>query len=58
MQVRIPSYAAEPFGVYVIANGTASAELGHFTASDTYQQGSVDISAFRRSDRSGCVPSL
>ncbi len=41
-----PSYAAEPFGVYVIANGTASAELGHFTASDTYQQGSVDISAY------------
>ena len=41
-----PSYAAEPFGVYVIANGTASAELGHFTASDTYQQGSVDISDF------------
>ena len=41
-----PSYAAEPFGVYVIANGTTSAELGHFTASDTYQQGSVDISAY------------
>ena len=41
-----PSYAAEPFGVYVIANGTTSAELGHFTASDTYQQGSVDISDF------------
>ncbi len=41
-----PDYAAEPFGVYVIANGTASAELGHFTASDTYQQGSVDISAY------------
>ena len=41
-----PSYAAEPFGVYVIANGTASAELGHFTASSTYQQGSVDISAY------------
>ncbi|MEI3408571.1 MAG: DUF2436 domain-containing protein [Christensenellales bacterium] len=41
-----PSYSAEPFGVYVIANGTASAELGHFTASDTYQQGSVDISAY------------
>ena len=41
-----PDYAAEPFGVYVIANGTASAELGHFTASDTYQQGSVDISDF------------
>ena len=41
-----PNYAAEPFGVYVIANGTASDELGHFTASDTYQQGSVDISAY------------
>ena len=41
-----PDYSAEPFGVYVIANGTASAELGHFTASDTYQQGSVDISAY------------
>ena len=41
-----PSYAAEPFGVYVIANGTTSAELGHFTASNTYQQGSVDISAY------------
>ena len=41
-----PDYAAEPFGVYVIANGTASAELGHFTASGTYQQGSVDISAY------------
>ena len=41
-----PSYSAEPFGVYVIANGTTSAELGHFTASDTYQQGSVDISAY------------
>ena len=41
-----PNYAAEPFGVYVIANGTASAELGHFTASNTYQQGSVDISAY------------
>ena len=41
-----PSYAAEPFGVYVIANGTTSAELGHFTASSTYQQGSVDISAY------------
>ena len=41
-----PSYAAEPFGVYVIANGTTSDELGHFTASDTYQQGSVDISDF------------
>ena len=41
-----PSYSAEPFGVYVIANGTTSAELGHFTASSTYQQGSVDISDF------------
>ena len=41
-----PDYAAEPFGVYVIANGTTSDELGHFTASDTYQQGSVDISAY------------
>ena len=41
-----PSYAAETFGVYVIANGTTSAELGHFTASSTYQQGSVDISAY------------
>ena len=41
-----PDYSAEPFGVYVIANGTASAELGHFTASSTYQQGSVDISAY------------
>ena len=41
-----PSYSAEPFGVYVIANGTTSAELGHFTASNTYQQGSVDISAY------------
>ena len=41
-----PNYAAEPFGVYVIANGTTSAELGHFTASNTYQQGSVDISAY------------
>ena len=41
-----PNYAAEPFGVYVIANGTTSAELGHFTASNTYQQGSVDISDF------------
>ncbi|MFR3417379.1 MAG: DUF2436 domain-containing protein [Christensenellales bacterium] len=41
-----PNYAAEPFGVYVIANGTASDELGHFTASNTYQQGSVDISDF------------
>ncbi|MFR4007412.1 MAG: DUF2436 domain-containing protein, partial [Christensenellales bacterium] len=41
-----PDYSAETFGVYVIANGTTSAELGHFTASDTYQQGSVDISAY------------
>ena len=41
-----PNYAAETFGVYVIANGTASDELGHFTASNTYQQGSVDISAY------------
>ena len=41
-----PDYAAETFGVYVIANGTTSAELGHFTASGTYQQGSVDISAY------------
>ena len=41
-----PSYSAEPFGVYVIANGTTSDELGHFTASNTYQQGSVDISAY------------
>ena len=41
-----PNYAAEPFGVYVIANGTTSDELGHFTASNTYQQGSVDISAY------------
>ena len=41
-----PNYAAETFGVYVIANGTTSAELGHFTASNTYQQGSVDISAY------------
>jgi uncharacterized protein YjdB len=41
-----PDYAAETFGVYVIANGTTSAELGHFTASGTYQQGSVDISDF------------
>ena len=41
-----PDYSAEPFGVYVIANGTTSAELGHFTASNTYQQGSVDISAY------------
>ena len=41
-----PNYAAETFGVYVIANGTTSAELGHFTASNTYQQGSVDISDF------------
>ena len=41
-----PDYAAEPFGVYVIANGTTSDELGHFTASNTYQQGSVDISDF------------
>ncbi len=41
-----PNFAAEPFGVYVIANGTTSAELGHFTASNTYQQGSVDISAY------------
>ena len=41
-----PNYAAETFGVYVIANGTASDELGHFTASNTYQQGSVDISDF------------
>ena len=53
-----PNYAAETFGVYVIANGTTSDELAYFTASNTYQQGSVDISAFRRSDRSGCVPSL
>ena len=41
-----PNYSAEPFGVYVIANGTTSDELGHFTASNTYQQGSVDISAY------------
>ena len=41
-----PSYAAEPFGVYVIANGTTSDELAYFTASNTYQQGSVDISDF------------
>ena len=41
-----PNYSAEPFGVYVIANGTTSDELGHFTASNTYQQGSVDISDF------------
>ena len=41
-----PDYAAETFGVYVIANGTTSDELGHFTASNTYQQGSVDISDF------------
>ena len=41
-----PNYAAETFGVYVIANGTTSDELGHFTASNTYQQGSVDISAY------------
>ena len=41
-----PNYAAETFGVYVIANGTTSDELGHFTASNTYQQGSVDISDF------------
>ena len=41
-----PSYAAETFGVYVIANGTTSDELGYFTASNTYQQGSVDISDF------------
>ena len=41
-----PSYAAETFGVYVIANGTTSDELGYFTASGTYQQGSVDISDF------------
>ena len=41
-----PNYAAETFGVYVIANGTTSDELGYFTASNTYQQGSVDISDF------------
>ena len=41
-----PNYAAETFGVYVIANGTTSDELAHFTASNTYQQGSVDISDF------------
>ena len=41
-----PNYSAEPFGVYVIANGTTSDELGHFTASNTYQQGSVDLSAY------------
>ena len=41
-----PNYSAETFGVYVIANGTTSDELGHFTASNTYQQGSVDISAY------------
>ena len=41
-----PSYAAETFGVYVIANGTTSDELAYFTASNTYQQGSVDISDF------------
>ena len=41
-----PSYAAETFGVYVIANGTTSDELAYFTASGTYQQGSVDISDF------------
>ena len=41
-----PNYSAETFGVYVIANGTTSDELGHFTASNTYQQGSVDISDF------------
>ena len=41
-----PSYAAETFGVYVIANGTTSDELGYFTASNTYQQCSVDISDF------------
>ena len=41
-----PSYAAETFGVYVIANGTTSDELAYFTASSTYQQGSVDISDF------------
>ncbi len=41
-----PNYAAEPFGVYVIANGTTSDELAYFTASNTYQQGSVDISDF------------
>ena len=39
-----PNYAAETFGVYVIANGTTSDELAYFTASNTYQQGSVDIS--------------
>jgi len=49
-----PNYAAEPFGVYVIANGTTSAELGHFTASNTYQQGSVDISAYAGVIGSGC----
>ena len=41
-----PSYSAETFGVYVIANGTTSDELAYFTASNTYQQGSVDISDF------------
>ena len=41
-----PNYAAETFGVYVIANGTTSDELAYFTASNTYQQGSVDISDF------------
>ena len=41
-----PNYAAETFGVYVIANGTTSDELAYFTASNTYQQGSVDISAY------------
>ena len=41
-----PNYSAETFGVYVIANGTTSDELAYFTASSTYQQGSVDISDF------------
>ena len=41
-----PNYSAETFGVYVIANGTTSDELAYFTASNTYQQGSVDISDF------------
>ena len=41
-----PNFAAETFGVYVIANGTTSDELAYFTASNTYQQGSVDISDF------------
>ncbi|MCH5279376.1 MAG: choice-of-anchor J domain-containing protein [Christensenellaceae bacterium] len=45
-----PAFAAETFGVYVIADGIVSPELAHYVASGEYQKGSVNLSAYAGQD--------